>query len=75
MRVFDAELQRFKEQLRGLYNQMCEYAMSMYDQTLEISIYGQLLTGEESRMVTQPPKVNTTIITMKVDFVFRKGLQ
>ena len=50
MRAFEAELDRLKEQLRGLYAQMCEYAMSKYDETLEISIYGQLLDGEMERV-------------------------
>ena len=50
MRAFEAELDRLKEQLQGLYGQMCEYAMSKYDETLEISIYGQLLDGEMERV-------------------------
>ena len=38
------------DQLRGLFLEMCGHAMSRYDETLEVGIFGQLLDNEESRI-------------------------
>ena len=49
MRAMDEEMERLKEQLRELFNRMIQFAMSRYDETLEIGIFGHLLTSEETR--------------------------
>ena len=57
MNALDAELQRNKDMLRGLFTDMCQYAMSCYDETLEIGIFGQLLENEETRVRSSSQKV------------------
>ena len=58
MSSLDAELERHKEMIRGLFNDMCQYAMVSYNETLEIGIFGQLLENEESRVGSYAQKVD-----------------
>ena len=62
MTSLDAELERHKEMIRGLFNDMCQYAMSSWNESLEIGIFGQLLENEESRVGSYSRKVNKEIL-------------
>ena len=62
MSSLDAELNRHKEMIRGLFNDMCQYAMSSYNEALEIGIFGQLLENEESRVGSYSQKVDHRIL-------------
>ena len=57
MNALDAELDRHQEMIRELYNEMCQYAMSSYNGTLEIGIFDQLLANEETRVQCHSHKV------------------
>ena len=46
----DLALRKYKEDLARVLEEMCSSAMSRYDLTAELGIYGQLLTSEETRM-------------------------
>ena len=43
MRAMDEEMERLKVQLRELFNKMIQFAMTRYDEKLEIEIFGHLL--------------------------------
>merc|ERR1712227_788802 len=61
MTSLDAELERHKEMIRGLFNDMCQYAMSSWNESLEIGIFGQLLENEESRIGSYSRKKEVTV--------------
>ena len=49
------------DQLRGLFLEMCQHAMSRYDETLEVGIFGQLLDNEESRIKYRSLQVDVMV--------------
>lgn len=70
MSSFDAELERHKEMIRGLFNDMCQYAMVSYNETLEIGIFGQLLENEESRVGSYAQKVDQKRTYKNIFYLF-----
>ena len=48
--ITNLRMDLFEALLRGLFLEMCQHAMSRYDETLEVGIFGQLLDNEESRI-------------------------
>ena len=71
MTSLDAELERHKEMIRGLFNDMCQYAMSSWNESLEIGIFGQLLENEESRVGSYSRKVDKEIFEIILN-IFQK---
>lgn len=61
MTSLDAELERHKEIIRGLFDDMCKYAMSSWNESLEIGIFGQLIENEESRVGSYSRKKEVTV--------------
>ena len=55
--------------IRGLFNDMCQYAMSSYNEALEIGIFGQLLENEESRVGSYSQKVDHRILWKILSFL------
>ena len=53
----DLALRKYKEDLARVLEEMCSSAMSRYDLTAELGIYGQLLTSEETRMRCEKTEV------------------
>ena len=73
MDSLDAELERHKEMIRGLFNDMCQYAMVSYNETLEIGIFGQLLENEESRVGSYAQKVDQKQSLSCFILLFKEG--
>ena len=57
MSEVEQELRKYKDSLRKVLEEMCNSAMTRYDLTSELGIYGQLLTYEETRMTTHSSEV------------------
>ena len=57
MSEVEQELRKYKDSLRKVLEEMCNSAMTRYDLTSELGIYGQLLTSEETRMTTHSSEV------------------
>ena len=56
MRAMDEEMERLKVQLRELFNKMIQFAMTRYDEKLEIEIFGHLLSNENTRFQEEKGK-------------------
>merc|ERR1711936_1252312 len=61
MSEVEQELRKYKDSLRKVLEEMCNSAMTRYDLTSELGIYGQLLTYEETRMTTHSSEHRVTV--------------
>ena len=66
------ELRRYKEDLGRTLEEMSSSAMSRYDLTSELGIYGQLLTNEETRITHHTSQVFR--ILLKVSELSRQNI-
>jgi len=65
MRAMDEEMERLKVQLRELFNRMIQFAMTRYDEKLEIEIFGHLLSNEDTRFQEEKGKRQKSVTVRK----------
>ena len=59
MTELEMEGRKYKEELARMLEEICSSAMTRYNLTAELGIYGQLLTYEESRMSSHSSQVTS----------------